>query len=228
MPLFFVNASHWIFFVASSAKDGVSATGSSWGRAVPRRANVARIAWGEDRTVELEVAREDSEVVEVLHPAVGHPELDRRLELLCDDRLARVRAQARRGEVEQGGKLDLEGGGGDRVAEADVDLEAELRRREPRGEARADPAVLLVLSDPFDGERLEIEGEAVVVDLEGQDVGEDRAHVRLGRLAEPEQVEIAGRTVWLAGPDREERGPFSTNRDAYFDDATRKRSRSFA
>ncbi len=42
-PLF-MNAFHWVAFVASVENDGVSAVGISDGMAVARRSNVARIA----------------------------------------------------------------------------------------------------------------------------------------------------------------------------------------
>jgi hypothetical protein len=68
--------------------------------------------------------------------------------------------------------------------------------------------VLLVLADEVDRKRGEVELDAVVDNVVREHFREDVAHVRHARVAEAKEVEIAGRSVWLAGPECEERGAF--------------------
>jgi len=56
---------------------------------------------------------------------------------------------------------------------------------------------------------------------------EDLAHVRHARVSEAKEIEIAGCSVWLAGPEREE-APLSTNCCACPEAERRNSRRSFA
>ncbi len=127
------------------------------------------------------------------------------IELLCNDGLARVGAQTRRREVEQRRELDDACLRRDRVAEAYVHLKPHLRVRDAGDELDANAAVLLLLADEADREGAEVEAHAVVNHVDREQLGEDLAHVLDAWVAETEQVEVSGRSMRLAGPEREER-----------------------
>ena len=110
--------------------------------------------------------------------------------------------------------------GRDRIAEADVDLQAYLCIRHAGYDLDADAAVLLLLANESDGQRVEVEAHAVVGHVERKHLGEDRAHMVNTRVTEA----LCGLPVHSVKRD----APFSTNCCACADDASRNRSRSLA
>ena len=116
----------------------------------------------------------------------------------------------------------------DRVAEPDIHLEPNLGGRHTGDDFDADAAVLLFLSNEPHSEGVEVELHAIVGDLEPQDLLKRRTNGCNARLAEPEQVEVSRcRCGWPVRAVKRA-APFSTKRDAWCDDASRKSSRSFA
>ena len=69
--------------------------------------------------------------------------------------------------------------------EAHVDLEADPRGRDLRGERDSNAPIPLVIADRADNERREVEDDAVVAQLASEHLFEDRPNARLRRLAKP-------------------------------------------
>jgi len=102
---------------------------------------------GQVLSVERESAGQDLQIVEVLHAAVGDPELHHCFEFLGDDRLPRIGEQARAGKFEQCGVSAFDRWRSDGIAKPDVDLHRDLRTVEMGGERHADTFVVRILGD---------------------------------------------------------------------------------
>ena len=128
-----------------------------------------------------------------------------RLDLLCDHGLPRVGAQPEGRDVEQRRHLDLHCRGRHRVAKADIELQANDGRGDARMDDHTDAAIGLLLADQRDSERLLVEANTVFADIDRQDVPEHGADGADAWIAKAKQVDIAGRPVRFARPDREQR-----------------------
>jgi hypothetical protein len=126
---------------------------------------------------ETEVSRQEREIVEVLHSAVGHTELHQCFQLLSDDRFSWVCTETRRGKIEQRRELHLDRVGRDRVAETDIDLQSQLGRRDTSDELRPNAAILLFLTDETDRKRVQIEANCIIRDLQREHLGKDLPNV---------------------------------------------------
>lgn len=116
--------------------------------------------------------------------------------------------RARCRELEHGRKLDLDRSGRDDIAEADIDLEPDPGCGDARDHDGPDPAVLLVLTDRIDLERARVECHAIVLDFGRDHVRDDVADPAHAGNAEPEQIDVARRAMWLVGPQHEQRRAF--------------------
>ena len=79
-------------------------------------------------TMEPKVGGERGDIPDVLDPGVSLAEEGHGVELLGDDRLARVGPEFGPGVVEQGGELQPLPFGRDDIAESDIDLQRESGR----------------------------------------------------------------------------------------------------
>jgi hypothetical protein len=86
----------------------------------------------------------------------------------------------------------------------------------------------LSLPNETDHDSAQVEAHAVVENLEREHFAENISHCVRTRIAEAEEIDVSGRSMRLAGPEREQCSPFSTNRSACLDDASRNNRRSFA
>ena len=87
--------------------------------------------------LELVAARQQPNVVDVLHAAIGATKRDHRLKFFGDDRFTRIGAQKRRWQIKKHRQFELGDPGLDGVAEADVDHDAGEHRRPCRSEMHA-------------------------------------------------------------------------------------------
>ena len=126
------------------------------------------------------------------------------MELLGDDRLPRVGAKEWRREAQEGGVLQLDGRWMHGVAEADVDLHADARRRHDCGERHPDALIRLVVADAARAHGRGEEGHAIGLDGRRGDSAEDLDQPLTTRRSRPVQIEIARGAVRGAGPRREE------------------------
>jgi hypothetical protein len=127
-----------------------------------------------------------------------------RIELLSDDRFARIGQQARRGEVEQHREIGLHRWRRDSVAEPDVDLQPHTSCRDPGEHFYAHAAVFLIFADRTD-QRADVKHHAVITDIELDHLGEDAAHPALARITDAEQVDVTRRAMRMPCPQREQR-----------------------
>ena len=104
---------------------------------------------GERAVVVSEPAEDHEEVIEILHPAVDHAELDGSLELLGNHRLHGVHPQLWGRHTDEHWILAVFGRRRDRVAEADVYLERNDGLIQRGGECGPDAPVVVVLADLF-------------------------------------------------------------------------------
>lgn len=112
--------------------------------------------------VEVEPAGKYQQVVEVLHSAVRHAELDHRFEFLGNNCLTRVGLELRRRKTQQGWEPDYRRVGRDDISEADIDLETHPGLCYLRDERDTDSAILLVVSDEPNGQRIECKSDAII------------------------------------------------------------------
>ena len=70
--------------------------------------------------VEVVSLAEHPYIVEIFHATIGFSKRHHSLEFFCDDRLPGVRAQTRRGKIEQYGQVNFLDAGFDRVTETDI------------------------------------------------------------------------------------------------------------
>jgi len=82
--------------------------------------------FGESLAFEGEGARQNLQVVKILHAGIGDAEFRERFELFGNGRFLRIGQQARAGEFEERGVVGLGRCGRDGVAESDVDLDGNL------------------------------------------------------------------------------------------------------
>jgi hypothetical protein len=100
----------------------------------------------------------------------------------------------------------------DGVFESDVDLYGNARAVEANGEGDAHALIVGVFGDSFGSNRTRIENESVGLDVHCAEFLK-YLHDAVGRIgAAAEQVRIAGRTVWIVGPEFEEQGTFQDER----------------
>src|SRR5688500_6838415 len=100
------------------------------------------------------------EVEEVFEPAVPHPEVNHRFELLGYDRLPRVGEHPWRGHVrQQYGQLRFQGRGSDSITIPNVDVQRDLCPTQVRGQGDPYSFVAFILSHQgrCNGVRVELE-----------------------------------------------------------------------
>jgi hypothetical protein len=123
-------------------------------------------------SIEIELAREQPEIEEVLHPAVQGSEVDHSFELLGHDGLSRIHAEPRCRELEEGRVGPNFRARMNNVAEADVELHGQTSSLEKPSERDPDAHVVRVLLDPLARNGSAIELEAVI----GHDGRADLSH----------------------------------------------------
>jgi hypothetical protein len=115
--------------------------------------------------------------------------------------------QPRRRQVEQRRELDPRRFRCDGVSEPDVDLNPHLRRPDASDALDSNAAVSLILADPANRDRLAIETYTVIRYVEPEYVEEHIADPFDVRRTMTEEIEVTRRTMRMAGPYDEERGP---------------------
>src|SRR3954470_24889043 len=124
-----------------------------------------------------------------------------RLELLRDDGLPRVSPQSRRIHPQERRELDFLGSGRDDIPETDVDLKVDPGLSERRLQPHPLAAVLLGFADRFDRDGTYVETKPVVRYQDATNFREDLPQLLAARVAESEQVQVAGRPVHHPGPE---------------------------
>jgi hypothetical protein len=178
---FLRNASHSDCREASCANSSVSPIGSASGTAMPRRSNVALIAWASSIGVQGFSFQQHRQIEVVLQAAVGHAQQGRwrgafpRRRCRSGRPAAVVRASHRAAPDRPNQRAGCDG-----IAEADVDLRLAACLGQFARDDHADAAVARFLADLLDRDRGWVEHDAVV-HSDGGDVPEYLGHGRPDR-----------------------------------------------
>src|SRR5207244_2523705 len=163
---------------------------------------------GESFSFESERARQDLQIVEILHAGIGDSEFHKCLEFFGNDRFFRIGQQTRARNFQEGGIADLGRCGCDDVSEADVNLNGNLCAVEMCNQGHPDAFVVGILgyASRFDG--LGIEAQAVLVDFQKAEFPENMGEALRGIVTAGEEISIPCRTIALFRPQLEEQRAF--------------------
>jgi hypothetical protein len=150
-------------------------------------------------------------IIEVFHARVSHAELHDCFDLLCHDSLAWICSKPRRWEIEHGRYFYENGLWCDRIAEADVNLEVDLRRRDPCDKRDANASVLLLFSDERCLQRGHVEADTVVRHRDNENVGEHLAHARNSDSPKPRRSRSRVGRCGIPVQTANNVAPFKTN-----------------
>ena len=138
---------------------------------------------GKSLSFESERARQDLQIVEILHAGIGDSEFHKCLEFFGNDRFFRIGQQTRARKFQERGIADLGRCGCDDVSEADVNLNGNLCAVEMCNQGHPDAFVVGILgyASRFDG--LGIEAQAVLVDFQNAEFPKNMGEALRGVVA---------------------------------------------
>jgi hypothetical protein len=130
--------------------------------------------FGKGGASKREHLRDCSEVVEVFHASVCHPELDQRFKFFGHNGFSWIRKKEWGGKLKKCREGCLDRSRRDGVSETDIDLYRQPGVLKVSKERGANPFVLLVFLDLFHFDRSRIELETIILDNQSADSFEER------------------------------------------------------
>ncbi len=156
---------------------------------------------------EVEGPGQNPDVIKILHPAVGAAERDHGLEFLGNDCLGSISAQPGRRKVEKRGIVDRLESRLHRISETDIDDDGNACTGKGGRATQADTAILQLLADESDLQRVGIKVDAIV-DSDREHLAEYAEDALLAGIAKSQQIEVARAAGCLGQPGGKQHGAF--------------------